>query len=225
MTPDLEAEKSVDLPHPFRVALGQVVVDGHHVDAAGGQRVQIDRQRRHQGLALAGLHLGDIALMQHHAADELHVEMALAERALGGLAHGGEGRHQDIVERGALGHLPLQILGPGPQRLVGKLLELRLERVDLLHAREVTLDAPFVGGAKNLRASAPIMRFVLSGAPLASIDRLRSRAGAAKSPVTKSPITKSYGTDQVAASRARVHRIAAAGRGKRHFSVLHSRKP
>ena len=39
------------------------------------------------------------AFVQHHAADQLHVEMALAERALGGLAHGGEGRHQEVVER------------------------------------------------------------------------------------------------------------------------------
>src|SRR5258708_3080998 len=28
--------------------------------------------------AFAGLHLGDVALMQHHAADQLHVEMARA---------------------------------------------------------------------------------------------------------------------------------------------------
>ncbi len=37
--------------------------------------------------------------MQDHAADQLHVEVALAEGALGGFAHGGEGRHQDVVER------------------------------------------------------------------------------------------------------------------------------
>src|SRR5260370_33510283 len=55
---------------------------------------------------------------------------------------------------------------------------------------------------KSLRASAPIMRFVLSGAPLASIDRLRSGADAAGS----------HGTAQVAARRARVHCIAPASR-------------
>src|SRR5260370_42434605 len=60
---------------------------------------------------------------------------------------------------------------------------------------------------KNLRASAPIMRFVLSGAPLASIDRVRSGADAAGS-----HRTRSLGADQVAARRARVHCIAAAGR-------------
>ena len=96
---DREAEEIVDLAHPFGVALGEVVVDRHHVHAAAGERVEIDRQRRDQRLAFAGLHLGDAALVQDHAADELHVEMALPERALGGLAAGGEGLDQDVVER------------------------------------------------------------------------------------------------------------------------------
>ena len=99
MTPTVRPEEFVDLPHPFGVALGEVVVDGDDVDAAAGERIEIDRKRRDQRLAFAGLHLGDLAFVQHHAADQLDVEMALAERALGGLAHGGEGRHQEIVER------------------------------------------------------------------------------------------------------------------------------
>ena len=93
-----EAEEAVDLAHPGRVAAGEVVVDGDDVDALAGQRIEIDRERRDQRLAFAGLHLGDVALMQHHAADQLDVEMALAERALGSLAHGGEGGNQNIVE-------------------------------------------------------------------------------------------------------------------------------
>ena len=54
--------------------------------------------------------------MQHHAADQLDVEMALAERALGGLAHGGEGRHQDVVERDFVrSELRLELVGAGAQ--------------------------------------------------------------------------------------------------------------
>ncbi len=41
--------------------------------------------------------------MQHHAADQLHVEMTLTEHALGGFAHSGESRYEDIVERGLVG--------------------------------------------------------------------------------------------------------------------------
>ena len=100
-----QAEEAVDLSHPVGVAPGEVVVDGDDVDALAGQRIEIDRQRRDQRLAFAGLHLGDIAFVQHHAADQLHVEMPLAERALGRLAHGGEGRNQDVVEGLAVGEL------------------------------------------------------------------------------------------------------------------------
>ena len=99
---DAHAEKAVDLAHPLGVAVGEVVVDGDDVDAVAGKRVEIDRQGRDQGLAFAGLHLGDHAAMQHDAAHQLHVEMALAERALGRLAHGGEGVGQEVVELGAV---------------------------------------------------------------------------------------------------------------------------
>ena len=98
MTPTVMPRKLVDLAHPVGVAAGEVVVHRDDVHALAGERVEIDRQRRDERLAFAGLHLGDAALVQHHAADELDVEMALAERALGRLAHGREGLDQDIVE-------------------------------------------------------------------------------------------------------------------------------
>ena len=96
---DGEAEEIVDAAHPLGVAPRQVVVDRDDVDAAAGQRVEHRRQRRDQGLALAGFHLGDSALMEHHAADQLDVEVALAERALGGFAHHREDLGQHFSHR------------------------------------------------------------------------------------------------------------------------------
>ncbi len=110
---DAEPEEFVDLPHPFGVALGEVVVDGDDMDAAAGERIEIDRQRRHQGLAFAGFHFRDAALVEHHAADQLHVEMALAQRALAGLAHGGKGGNQNVVKRGTFGELFFEVVGAG----------------------------------------------------------------------------------------------------------------
>ena len=147
---DLKAEKIVDLPHPFGVAPGEVVIDRHHMHAATGESVEVDRQRGHQGLAFAGLHLRDPAFMQNHAADELHVEMPLPESAFGGFAAGGEGRYQDIVERSAVGHLLLENFRARPQLLVGKRLEILLERIDLRHARKIALDSALVRRAKQL---------------------------------------------------------------------------
>ena len=88
--------------------------------------------------------------MQDHAADELDVEMALAERALGGLAHGGEGRHQDVVELGAFGDLFLEFVGARAQRLVGEGGDVLLERVDGVDPRLIAADPPVIGGTEQL---------------------------------------------------------------------------
>ena len=95
---DVEAEEPVDPAHPLRVAPGQVVVDGDDVHALAGQRVEVGRQRRHQRLALTGLHLGDVPEVQRRAAHQLHVEVALPQRPPGRLAHRGERLWQQIVQ-------------------------------------------------------------------------------------------------------------------------------
>ena len=68
-----QSVEHVERSHPFRVSFRQIVVDGHHVHAVAGQRVQEHRQCRHQCLSLARRHLGNLALVQHHAAKQLHV--------------------------------------------------------------------------------------------------------------------------------------------------------
>ena len=114
-----------------------------------GQRIEIDGQRGDQRLAFAGLHLGDAALMQHHAADQLHVEMALAESALGRFAHGGERFRDQIIERRAGLHAGAEFIGAGAQGLVGERGDLRLERIDLRHDGAVFLEFPVVGRAED----------------------------------------------------------------------------
>ena len=70
---DGEAVEFVERPHPLGVATREVVVDGHHVDAAAREGVQEDGQRGHQGLAFPRLHLGRLAAVKGHPSDELHV--------------------------------------------------------------------------------------------------------------------------------------------------------
>ena len=88
----------MDLAHPLGVALGQVVVDRDEVHALAGEAVEVDGQRRDEGLALARLHLGDPAEVQGGAAHELHVVVALADDPVGRLADDGEGLDQQVVE-------------------------------------------------------------------------------------------------------------------------------
>ena len=83
--------------------------------------------------------------VQHHAADQLHVEMALAERALGGFAHGGEGFGEQIVELGALLEALAEVNGPSAQGLVRESRGVRLQRIDLDDEGSVFLQFPVIG--------------------------------------------------------------------------------
>ncbi len=147
---DRQAQEFVDLPHPFRVALGEVVVDRDDVNAAARQRVEINRKRGNERLAFAGLHLGDFALVQNHAADELNVEVALPQRTLTRLAHSGECRDQNVVEGGPPGQLLFEFISPGTQRLVGELRQFAFQRIDRVDTRPIGADAPVVSRTEQL---------------------------------------------------------------------------
>ena len=93
------------------------------------ERVQVHGQRRDERLAFARAHLGDLALVQRDAADELHVEVAHLERALRGLAHERERLGQQRLEILGLRVALLELLGLRAQLVVAQRLETRLERV------------------------------------------------------------------------------------------------
>ena len=148
-----EAQEAVHLAHPLGVAPGQVVVHGHHVHAPAGEGVEVGRQGGHQGFALAGFHLGDLAVVQHHAADQLHIEVAHAQHPLARLAYYGKGLGQQLIEQGPLlgrlaGHL-LQLLaefsGEAAQFVVGEGGDLLLEQVDVGNDRLVALQLAGIG--------------------------------------------------------------------------------
>ncbi len=120
------------------------------MDALAGERVEVDRERCDQGLAFAGLHLGNVALVQHHAADQLDIEMALAERALGGFTDRGESGDQKVVQGLALGELLPELDGAGLEGFVGEFRNLGLQRVDRVDAGLISLHPPVVGGAEKL---------------------------------------------------------------------------
>jgi hypothetical protein len=142
----LDAEGTVDAAHQLGLVLGEVVVDRDDVDALAGEGVEVRRQRRDEGLALAGLHLGDVALVQGRPTHDLHVEVALAEGPLGRLADRGERLRQQVVEALAVGQPLLEDIRLVAQLLVGELLEVVLEGVDLGgDALEPFEDPPLAG--------------------------------------------------------------------------------
>jgi hypothetical protein len=130
--PHLHSEHVVDRAHPVRVPPGEVVVDRHEVDAVARERVEKDRKRRDQCLALAGLHLGDRAVVEHHPADQLDIEVPHVERPLGGFAAEREGIGQEHVDRLAVSRVLPELVGLLAYLRVGQKLHLRLDLVDAL---------------------------------------------------------------------------------------------
>ena len=143
------AEEAVDLPHPLGVAAGEIVVDGDDVHALALERVEIDRQRRHQRLALAGLHLGDLAAVERDAADQLHVIVALAQRSDRRLAHRGEGFGQKVVQLLAAREPLAKSLGLAPKLIVGQRMDIGLEGVDGVDISAEPPDIAIVGRSED----------------------------------------------------------------------------
>ena len=147
---DGHPERLVDGPVPLRVALGEVVVDRDEVRTAAGEAVEVEREARDERLALTGLHLGDVALVEDDPAHQLHVEHALVGGALAGLADGRERLEDELVEA-------LAVLEPLPElrRLAlevggGQLLEVGLERGDVRGLLLEPLEAAALADAENL---------------------------------------------------------------------------
>ena len=144
-----QPQKVIDRPHLLQAELGQVIVRRHEVHAAPRQRVQVQRQGGDQRFTFAGLHLRDLALVQHDPADKLHVEVAQADGPHGCLAHQRKGFRQDVVERFAFLEPSAELVRLGPQLGVAARLHLRLQRVDLLHRLAVFVQFALVGVAEH----------------------------------------------------------------------------
>ncbi len=145
--------------------------------AASTERVQIYGEGRDQRFALTGLHFGDRALVQNHAADQLHIEVPHIEHATSTFADHGKRLLQQFVEN-RLQHgaalrfdflLPVgigvgfirnraqpllntgaKLRRPGAKFVVGELLHLRLQRVDRIDARLQALHFALVLSPENL---------------------------------------------------------------------------
>ncbi len=147
--PDAQAEKLVDLAHPFGIAAGEIVVDGDDMDRPG-EAVEVHGQRRHQGLAFPGFHLRDLAVVQHHAADHLYIEMAHAQGTHRRFPDDGECFRKQLLQGFALLVPFLELPALGAQRLVGQGLHAGLEGVDPIHGFRHLLHEALVAAAEYL---------------------------------------------------------------------------
>ena len=94
-----QAQKVIHLSHPASVTLRQIIVDGHHVNTLAFQRVEIGRQRRHQGFTFTSLHLSHVTLVERHTTDQLNIIRTLTDDTLGRLTRHCKGIWQNRIQR------------------------------------------------------------------------------------------------------------------------------
>jgi hypothetical protein len=119
------------------------------VHALAGQRVEVNAQGCHQGLAFTGAHFGDLAFVQGHAADQLNVEVAHTHDALAGFAGDRKGFWQQLVEGFPFGDAGLELICLGAQLIVRKGHHLLFEGIDELHRLEHAFDFTLVLASKK----------------------------------------------------------------------------
>ncbi len=180
---DGDAEEVVHRLHPHRVASRQVVVNGDEVDALAAERVEEDGGGTGEGLAFAGLHLGDRAGVKNHASDQLHVVVALADRALARLASERERFGQNRVEcLVVLADVLAELVGALADLGVVEQLELGLESVDLLDPLLVFLQLAALAEPQRFVDQSSSRHQPLRVTSARSRARLRSGFAAAQAP-------------------------------------------
>ena len=115
-----QAEEVEQLAHPTRVAAGQVVVHGDHMNAFARQSVEVGWQRGGQRFAFASAHLSDFAVVQGDTTRQLDVKVAHLHHALGTLSHHCEGFWQHRIQCFASGETIPKVLGFGTQLIVAE---------------------------------------------------------------------------------------------------------
>ena len=144
-----QPQRMIELAHPLRVAFGQVVVDRDQMGSLAFQGVQINRQRGHEGLPFTRLHFRNAALVQDHAADQLHVEVPHVQLPAGHFPADGKGLGEDVIDGFSVGQPFLERLGLVRQGLIGEGSQSGFQAVDALDERHQGLDFTVILAAED----------------------------------------------------------------------------
>ncbi len=87
--------------------------------------------------------------MQHHAADKLDIEVALAKHALGRFTHRGKSGNQQVFQALAIRELFTELGRSRLQLIIGELGQFRLHGVDRGHLGAIGLQAAVIGRSEQ----------------------------------------------------------------------------
>ena len=132
---DSQPHKCVDLSHPLRVTLCQVIVDCDDMYASAFKCIEISRHGGDQCLTFTGTHLGDTSLVQDDRADQLYAERLHSKRSSGAFSDCRIGFGKNVVECLAFIQSLLKFICLGTQLIVAQCDHLRAEALDLFYDR------------------------------------------------------------------------------------------
>ena len=135
--------------HPLHIAAGQVVVHRDDVNALALDRIEVRRQRSDERLTFARHHFRDVAFVQDHAAEHLHIVMPQAQETTSTLATNRERFDENILQRFASFQPAAKVDSLVAQLFVGHRLILRLKRTNRVDLGLQSLEESRVGGAKH----------------------------------------------------------------------------
>ena len=149
-----QAEEVIDLAHPFCVAAGEIVVHRHNMHAPTRQRVQVGSKGGDERFPFTRAHLSNLATVQRDAPDQLHIIMALSQRALGGFTDRCKGFRQKIIQRLAAFQALLIFIRFELELIIRESFKLWLQRVNARHNRAEFFQFPVIFCAENLLGEA-----------------------------------------------------------------------
>ena len=146
-----QAKEVIQLSHPSRVTLGQIVVDRNDMHALAFKGIEHNRQCGNKCLTFTGLHFGNLALVQSHGSKELHIIMSHAKDTTTCLPHQRKNLRQYIIES-LFSRLDLITIYGNLLRkvFICKFLHLRLKRIDFHNQRTQLSQKSIILAANNL---------------------------------------------------------------------------
>ena len=132
---DSKSQEFMYFSHPLGITLRQIIVDRDNMNPFSGQRIQVCRKCRHEGLTFTGSHLGNSSLMQDNTTNQLHPVMTHSQCSHRCFTYNGKCLRQDIIQRLPFSQSLPEFAGLRLQLCIGQLLHLRFQCFDMIYNR------------------------------------------------------------------------------------------
>ena len=144
-----QTKPAIQTGHPFRITLGQIIVNRDNMDTFSGQAIQVGWQCRHQCFSFTGCHFGNLAIMKRHPSDQLDIVRSHPQNPLACFPANGKCLGQDIIQRFPAGKPFLEFRGFCFQFGIRHFLQSRFERIDFGYGFTVLLQQPGIAAAEK----------------------------------------------------------------------------